>query len=82
LYSQHSCILEFDGASKGNPRPAGAAVLLCKDHSKALQLSEGVSMATNNVAEYSLIVGLKYALNIWIKHICVKGDSKLVYMQV
>ncbi|GAV66916.1 RVT_3 domain-containing protein, partial [Cephalotus follicularis] len=79
--------LEFDGASKGNPGPAGAgAVLRFKDQSKfvlPLRLSEGVGMATNNVAEYrSLILGLKYALNIGIKHICVKGDLKLVCMQV
>lgn len=25
---QHSCIIEFDGASKGNPGPAGAAAVL------------------------------------------------------
>ncbi|GAV81154.1 RVT_3 domain-containing protein [Cephalotus follicularis] len=76
LYSQHSRILEFDGASKGNPGPAGAgAVLRFKDQSKG--------MATNNLAEYlSLILGLKYALNIGIKHICIKGDLKLVCMQV
>ena len=28
LQSQCSCILEFDGASKGNPGPAGAGAVL------------------------------------------------------
>lgn len=34
VYGQQSCILEFDGASKGNPGPAGAgAVLRAEDGS-------------------------------------------------
>ncbi|XP_059294088.1 uncharacterized protein LOC132047177 isoform X2 [Lycium ferocissimum] len=78
-----SCILEFDGASKGNPGPAGAgAVLRAADGSMVFRLREGVGHATNNVAEYrGVILGLKYALEKGFKHIKVKGDSKLVCMQ-
>ncbi|XP_022862944.1 uncharacterized protein LOC111383103 isoform X1 [Olea europaea var. sylvestris] len=79
-----SCIIEFDGASKGNPGPAGAgAVLRTADGSMVFRLREGVGTATNNVAEYrGAILGLKYALQKGFKHIRVQGDSKLVCMQV
>ncbi|XP_009344555.2 uncharacterized protein LOC103936444 isoform X3 [Pyrus x bretschneideri] len=79
-----TCILEFDGASKGNPGLAGAgAVLRAEDGSAVYRLREGVGIATNNVAEYrAVILGLKYALEKGYKHIHVKGDSKLVCMQV
>ncbi|XP_070661353.1 uncharacterized protein [Malus domestica] len=79
-----TCILEFDGASKGNPGLAGAgAVLRAEDGSAVYRLREGVGIATNNVAEYrAVILGLKYALEKGYKHIRVKGDSKLVCMQV
>uniref|UniRef100_A0A5B7CCX0 RNase H type-1 domain-containing protein n=1 Tax=Davidia involucrata TaxID=16924 RepID=A0A5B7CCX0_DAVIN len=78
------CILEFDGASKGNPGPAGAgAVLRAEDGSLVYRLREGVGIATNNVAEYrGVILGLKYALKKGFKHIRVQGDSKLVCMQI
>lgn len=79
-----SCILEFDGASKGNPGLAGAgAVLSAEDGSQVFHLREGVGIATNNVAEYrALILGLDYALKKGFKHIRVQGDSNLVVMQV
>ncbi|KAL2505117.1 Polynucleotidyl transferase [Abeliophyllum distichum] len=79
-----SCILEFDGASKGNPGLAGAgAVLRAADGSMVFRLREGMGVATNNAAEYrGLILGLKYALQKGFKHIRVQGDSKLVCMQI
>ncbi|XP_043707822.1 uncharacterized protein LOC122657110 isoform X2 [Telopea speciosissima] len=84
IYSKCSCILEFDGASKGNPGQAGAgAVLRAEDGSAVFQVREGVGFATNNVAEYrAIILGMKHALKKGFKKIHVKGDSKLVYMQV
>lgn len=79
-----SFILEFDGASKGNPGQAGAgAVLRAADGSMVFRLREGMGVATNNAAEYrGLILGLKYALSKGFKHIRVQGDSKLVCMQI
>lgn len=83
-FSCSSCFLEFDGASKGNPGQAGAgAVLRAEDGSMVCRLSEGVGIATNNVAEYrAVILGLKHALKEGYKHIRVRGDSKLVCMQI
>ncbi|XP_059445338.1 uncharacterized protein LOC132177130 [Corylus avellana] len=79
-----SCILEFDGASKGNPGQAGAgAVLRADDGSLTCRLQEGLGTATNNVAEYrALILGLRYALKKGFTSIRVQGDSKLICMQV
>ncbi|KAM0005539.1 putative ribonuclease H [Helianthus debilis subsp. tardiflorus] len=79
-----SCILEFDGAAKGNPGPAGAGVVLrAVDGSLVYRLREGLGVATNNVAEYrAMILGLRYALERGFRHIRVHGDSKLVCMQV
>ncbi|EEF44933.1 nuclease, putative [Ricinus communis] len=84
LGSMSSCILEFDGASKGNPGPAGAgAVLRAEDGSMVCLLREGLGTATNNVAEYrAVILGLKHALRKGFKHIRVRGDSNLVVMQI
>ncbi|KAF3952207.1 hypothetical protein CMV_022217 [Castanea mollissima] len=82
--AQPSCILLFDGASKGNPGQAGAgAVLRAEDGSMVCRLREGVGIATNNVAEYrAVLLGLKHALKKGYKHIRVQGDSKLVCMQI
>ncbi|KAF8011474.1 hypothetical protein BT93_J1935 [Corymbia citriodora subsp. variegata] len=79
-----SCIIEFDGASKGNPGQAGAgAVLRTEDGSVFCRLREGVGIATNNVAEYrAIILGLRYALQKGFNHVQVRGDSKLVCMQI
>ncbi|CAO2186513.1 unnamed protein product [Urochloa humidicola] len=82
--SHLSCILEFDGASKGNPGKAGAgAVIRRLDGSVIAQLREGLGIATNNAAEYrALILGLKYAAKKGFKYIRAQGDSKLVCNQV
>ncbi|KAL2897085.1 hypothetical protein RDABS01_038868 [Bienertia sinuspersici] len=79
-----SCIIEFDGASKGNPGLAGAgAILRVKDGSQVWLLREGVGIATNNVAEYrSVILGLRTALQKGFKHVTVRGDSLLVCNQI
>ncbi|KAA8531800.1 hypothetical protein F0562_006483 [Nyssa sinensis] len=84
LSSGRFCILEFDGASKGNPGQAGAgAVLRADDGSLICRLREGVGIATNNVAEYrAMILGLRYALKKGFTSIRVLGDSKLVCMQI
>ncbi|XP_028801947.1 uncharacterized protein LOC114757120 [Neltuma alba] len=78
------CILEFDGASKGNPGKAGAgAILRSSDGSLICRLREGVGVATNNAAEYrALILGMKFALQKGFTGIHIQGDSKLVCMQI
>ncbi|GJN15404.1 hypothetical protein PR202_gb02317 [Eleusine coracana subsp. coracana] len=82
--SHLSYILEFDGASKGNPGKAGAGAIIKRlDGSVIAQLREGLGIATNNAAEYrALILGLKYAAKKGFKYIRAQGDSKLVCNQV
>ncbi|XP_072976859.1 uncharacterized protein [Typha angustifolia] len=83
-FNYMSCILEFDGASKGNPGKSGAgAVLRAEDGSVISRIREGLGAVTNNVAEYrALILGLKFALRKGFRQIRVQGDSKLVCNQV
>ncbi|KAL2484557.1 RNase H family protein [Abeliophyllum distichum] len=79
-----SCTLEFDGSSKGNPGQSGAgAVLRSDDGLWTCRLREGLGVATTSVAEYrGIILGLKYALGKGFTSIRVRGDSKLVCMQI
>lgn len=77
-------LLQFDGASKGNPGVGGSAAVLVKNgvvvHSVMYSHPNRV---TNNVAEYGgLIIGLKLALEKGYTDIMVEGDSKLVIEQV
>lgn len=79
-----SCIIEFDGASRGNPGKAGAgAVVRSKDGDLIAKLREGLGNETNNVAEYkALLLGLKFAHEKGFKNIAVQGDSQLVVKMV
>ncbi|KAM0851817.1 hypothetical protein ACQ4PT_052170 [Festuca glaucescens] len=78
-----SCILEFDGACKGNPGKAGAGVIVRQpDGSVIAQLREGLGIATCNTAEYhALLLGLRYADKEGFKYIRAQGDSRLVCNQ-
>eukprot|EP00850_Spirogloea_muscicola_P000139 SM000001S04541 [mRNA] locus=s1:864280:866961:+ [translate_table: standard] len=75
--------LEFDGASKGNPGPAGCGALLRRpDGTLECELREGVGKATCNYAEYrALLLGLRSASERGVKRLQIRGDSKLVCMQ-
>lgn len=79
-----TCILEYDGASKGNPGKAGAGAILRTTDGKVIcRLREGLGVATNNAAEYrAIILGLRHALVKGFTNIHVQGDSRLVCMQV
>lgn len=79
-------VIEADGGSRGNPGPAGfGSVLINADTGEIIaDLGETIGNATNNVAEYSgLIGGLKLAR----EHapdasVEVRMDSKLVIEQM
>ena len=53
--------LYVDGASRGNPGPAGiGALILGKDRKKIKEYYKYIGETTNNIAEYSaLIYGLE-----------------------
>ena len=70
-------ILHVDGASKGNPGPAGSGGVLI-DYSRKiiLNFSWGLGKKTNNIAEILAIwQGLSQARRLSIKNLIIIGDS-------
>jgi ribonuclease HI len=73
-----------DGASIGNPGPAGAGVLIVdRQDKKIAEICEPLGVTTNNVAEYrALILGLKKARELGIRSVHVRADSELMVKQI
>lgn len=77
-------ILHVDGASFGNPGPAGAGFVLKTRNGRVVR--EGsipLGVATNNVAEYrALIAGLGEAAAAGAQRLLVRSDSELMIKQL
>jgi len=73
-----------DGASRGNPGPAGIGVaLFTMDGKKIAQISRPIGTTTNNAAEYTaLIEALKLAKELGIQQLHVLSDSQLMVNQM
>ena len=73
-----------DGASRGNPGPAGAGAIITDEKGatlteKAVYLGE----ATNNQAEYqALLIGLQEAVKLAPARLIVRMDSELIVKQL
>lgn len=84
MSDDHAAILYTDGASKGNPGPAGAGFVLTDTHggviaSRAIPLGR----TTVGVAEYrALIAGLSEASSRGVQHICIFSDSEFMCRQL
>jgi len=76
--------LHADGASLGNPGPAGAgAVLHDQDGLVLAEVSQPLGRITNNQAEYrALILGLEQARLLGAPRLKIVMDSELVVRQV
>ena len=76
--------LRTDGASRGNPGPAGIGVVLEADgEAGRLEFHEYIGETTNNVAEYrALLRGLSEAEKIEPASLTVKCDSELLVRQL
>lgn len=74
----------MDGASKGNPGPAGAGVVIMAPQGDVLQeIAVPIPHATNNAAEYTgLIKGLEAARELGLRRIEVRTDSELMVRQL
>ena len=74
----------IDGASRGNPGPAGIGVLfLGPDGAVVERLHRGIGKATNNVAEYAaLLLALEQAKAMGVKDLEVHSDSELLVRQL
>ncbi len=77
-------VLCCDGASSGNPGPAGIGVVLAtEDGREVLAWGRPIGKATNNVAEYRAVTeGLTKALELGVEEIEVRTDSELLVKQV
>ena len=77
-------IIFIDGASRGNPGPAGAGVVIQTPQGDVLrEIAVPIPQATNNVAEYTgLLEGLRAAEALGLKRIEVRTDSELLHHQL
>jgi len=77
------CEAWIDGASSGNPGPAGAGVVIKKEGKAIASFKEFLGKTTNNVAEYkSLILAIRKSLELGIKRLVVYTDSELLHRQL
>jgi len=79
-----SCRLFSDGASRGNPGPAGAGWVILDDQGRELA-AKGMFLGhcTNNVAEYrALLAGLREASSLGCRRLEVRLDSELIVRQL
>ena len=79
----HRLEIQIDGSSKGNPGPSGIGVVMTTDSGTALEISEYVGVATNNVAEYlALVTALEEALIRGASRLVIRTDSELLAKQI
>ena len=72
-----------DGASRGNPGPAGFGVYMTKDDGQVIEVSGYLGPTTNNVAEYSgLLDALAVAAEEGATELEVISDSLLLVQQM
>ncbi|MDD5454503.1 MAG: ribonuclease HI family protein [Candidatus Ratteibacteria bacterium] len=79
-----SLTIYIDGASKGNPGKAAVGVAIYNDEGKLIkEISQGIGIATNNIAEYAaLIFALQEGLILGCEQLTVYTDSELLFKQV
>jgi ribonuclease HI len=79
-----AAILRTDGASLGNPGPAGAGfVLETEDGQLVAEGSIPLAAATNNVAEYrAVIAGVRESARRGVRALRVLSDSELICRQL
>ncbi len=77
-------IVHADGASRGNPGPASAAVVAYDTEGTELtSRAKRLGKATNNVAEYSAcILALELAADFGVPSVTIRMDSELVVKQM
>ncbi len=78
-------MLYLDGASRGNPGPAGIGIVIKDIHGKVVrEISEFLGTPhTNNVAEYrALLRGLEEARRLGAHAVDIRSDSELMVSQL
>ena len=79
-----SLTMYIDGASSGNPGPAGIGIVIIdQDDRQVGKISSYIGKRTNNFAEYTaLIRALKVALYFKTKILKIRTDSELIVKQM
>lgn len=73
----------IDGASSGNPGPAGIGIVIYQDGSIFKKISRFIGRTTNNVAEYmAFIQALQEVSTFTMAELEIKTDSELLYKQL
>ena len=82
--SEPQWVIHVDGASLGNPGPAGIGAWCTDAQGRVVaQLSKHLGETTNNVAEYlALVYALQYARQRGIERVLVRTDSELMARQL
>jgi len=77
-------VINIDGASRGNPGPAGIGVMIREEGGPLeRELWKYIGEATNNVAEYeALLLALGEAGKLKVAEVTIRSDSELVVRQV
>ena len=77
-------IVSCDGASRGNPGPAGIGAQITDESGAILgEVAEGIGETTNNVAEYTAVIeGLSLAAELGAKTVTLRSDSLLLINQL
>jgi len=77
-------IVACDGASRGNPGPAGIGVEITNERGEVLgEIAEGIGETTNNVAEYTAVIeGLARAAELGARTVTLRSDSLLLISQL
>lgn len=84
MNSAGACEIYIDGASHGNPGPAGIGVVFLNGSAEPVkELSRYIGETTNNVAEYmALVYALQEAVRAGYHAVTVKTDSELLARQM
>ncbi len=82
--SVEKLIIYSDGASRGNPGPAGIGILICDQRGQVVkEYQEFIGTATNNVAEYrALLKALELARDLLVTEVDCFADSELMIKQL
>jgi len=76
-------VIHTDGASRGNPGPAGAGFVISRNDRMIEAHAQYLDKKTNNQAEYqALILALERALELGAKKIAAYADSELLVKQI
>lgn len=74
-------VVNIDGASRGNPGPAGIGVVFIKDNLRITECKEFIGKKTNNQAEYAALKKALQIASMFDNELMVLSDSQLIVNQ-